>query len=145
MNLSRIIYYSEVNPGVDLDLRQLLATSHKNNKQDKITGFLFFNKTYFLQVLEGGREQVSARYHRIATDPRHKNLRLISCTDAHERAFPTWLMGLHGAMDEETTDIFLRYFATDEVDPATINADSLLDVMQLLALNVLAEMSSDGE
>lgn len=142
MNLSRIMYYSEVNPGVDLDLRQLLAICQKNNKRDRITGFLFFNKTYFLQVLEGSRDHVSARYHAIAADPRHKNLRLISCTDVQQRAFPTWLMGLHGGMDEEASEIFLQYFATDEVDPKTINADGLLDVMQLLALKVLEGMSA---
>jgi Sensors of blue-light using FAD len=133
MNLTRIIYYSERNTSVALDLRQLLATCHKNNARDGLTGFLHYNGFYFLQVLEGGRAPVSSVYHRIAADPRHSNIVLISCVDVRERLFPSWSMGLHEGMDDRTKEVFLRYFATNKVDPETINADSLLDVLQDIA------------
>jgi len=143
MRLTRIIYHSMVVPAATVDMRQLLATSHKNNKKDRLTGFLFFNKNYFIQVLEGGRDRVSARYHTIVKDPRHNNITLISCADVHERTFPTWLMGVHEGMDAETREIFLRYFATDEVDPRSISAEGLLEVMLQLSLVVLTKMSSE--
>lgn len=130
MNLTRVIYYSERNSAVALDTRQLLSTCHKNNARDGLTGFLHYNGYYFLQILEGGRASVSACYHRIAADPRHGNIVLISCMDVHERLFPSWSMGLHEGMGDRTTEIFMRYFATSHVDPETISADSLLDVLQ---------------
>ena len=36
-----------------------------------MTGVLCFSGEIFLQVLEGGRAQVSKLYNRIAADPRH--------------------------------------------------------------------------
>jgi Sensors of blue-light using FAD len=133
MNLTRIIYYSERNASAALDLRQLLTTCHTNNGRDGLTGFLHFNGFYFLQVLEGSRAAVSACYHRIAADPRHSNIVLISCSDVRERLFPSWSMGLHEGMNERTKEIFLRYFATNKVDPEIISGDSLLDVLQDIA------------
>jgi Sensors of blue-light using FAD len=129
MNLSRIVYYSERNPSAAMDLRQLLASCHKNNARDDITGFLHFNGFYFLQVLEGGRAKISACYHRIASDPRHNNIILINAGDVTERLFPSWSMGLHEGMSAQTNDIFKRYFATSKVDPDTISGSSLLDVL----------------
>jgi hypothetical protein len=136
MNLTRVIYYSERNASVALDVRQLLATCHKNNSRDGLTGFLHYNGFYFMQVLEGGRAPVSATYHRIASDPRHNNIVLINCQDVRERLFPTWSMGLHEGMTDRTKEIFTRYFASNKVDPETINADSLLDVLQDIAAEV---------
>ena len=130
MNLTRIIYYSERNASTSLDVRQIIAASHRNNGRDNITGFLHYNGYYFLQVLEGGRAAVSACYHRISQDPRHTNIVLISAEDVRERLFPSWSMGLHEGMDKRTKEIFLRYFATEEVDPETISASCLLDVLQ---------------
>lgn len=133
MNLTRIIYYSERNPALALDVRQLLAACHKNNSRDNITGFLHYNGFYFLQVLEGGRAVVSSCYHRIAADARHNNIVLISAEDVTTRSFPTWSMGLHEGMDDRTKDIFIRYFATPKIDPETISPASLLEALQDIA------------
>ncbi|MEL6264035.1 MAG: BLUF domain-containing protein [Pseudomonadota bacterium] len=130
MNLSRLVYYSERNPSVALDMRTLMKACHRNNAQANITGILHYNGRQFLQVLEGGRAEVSAIYHRIAADPRHFNIILIDCSEARERLFPTWAMGLHEANDEQSKDIFLRYFASNEVNPETVNVNSLLDLLQ---------------
>ncbi len=137
MNLFRIVYYSERNHSTALDLRTLIATCHKNNTARSITGLLHFNGAYFIQVLEGARADVSDIYHRIAVDPRHINVILISATDARERIFPTWSMGLHEGVDERSREIFLRYFSKERVDPETVNVDSLLDVLQDLSSEVV--------
>ncbi|MEO1363808.1 MAG: BLUF domain-containing protein, partial [Pseudomonadota bacterium] len=84
--------------------------------------------------IEGGRVEVSALYHRIARDPRHSNIILLACTDVRERMFPTWSMGLHQGMDERARAIYLRYFSTDEINPETVNVESLLDVLQDLSV-----------
>lgn len=130
MNLSRLVYYSERNPSMSLDMRALIKTCHRNNAAANITGILHYNGRQFLQVLEGGRAEVSAIYHRIAADPRHINIILIDCSEARERLFPHWAMGLHEVEDEKSKDIFLRYFSTDEVNPETVNVHSLLDLLQ---------------
>ncbi|MEM7545766.1 MAG: BLUF domain-containing protein [Pseudomonadota bacterium] len=133
MKLSRLVYYSQRNPSVTLDLKQIIQTCHRNNAPLNLTGMLHFNGTSFLQVLEGGRAEISSTYHRIASDSRHSNIILIGCTDVSERLFPTWSMGLHQGKAKETRDIFLRYFSSSDINPESVEVESLLDVLQDLS------------
>jgi hypothetical protein len=136
MNLTRLVYYSQRNPSERLDVKELIQTCQRNNARSNLTGILHYNGDHFLQVLEGGRAEISAIYHRIARDTRHSNIILISCMDVRERMFPVWSMGLHEGMDASTRSIYLRYFATDDVNPETVNVDSLLDVLQDLSVEL---------
>ncbi len=136
MNLTRLVYYSQRNPSERLDVAELLKTCQRNNARNNLTGMLHYNGDHFLQVLEGGRAEVSAIYHRIARDPRHSNIILIAASDVRERLFPSWSMGMHEGMSEQTRVIFLRYFASDQVNPETVNVDSLLDVLQDLSAEI---------
>ncbi len=136
MNLTRLVYYSQRNPSEKLDVKELIEVCHRNNTRANLTGLLHYNGDHFLQVIEGGRAEVSAIYHRIARDIRHVNIILISCQDVRERMFPNWSMGLHEGMDGRARQIFLRYFATDDVNPETVNVDSLLDVLQDLSVEL---------
>lgn len=130
MNLTRLVYYSQRNPSISLNVEELLGVCQRNNSAMNVTGILHYNGNYFLQVLEGGRAEVSSIYHRIASDPRHVNIILISCMDVRERIFPTWSMGLHEGMDAETRNIFLRYFPSNTVNPESVSTESLLDFLQ---------------
>lgn len=138
MNLTRLVYYSERNPSVPLEMRDLMKVCHRNNAAANLTGILHYNGTQFLQVLEGGRAEVSAIYHRIASDPRHINIILMSCADARERLFPTWSMGLHEGDRNATRNIFMRYFSNNAIDPETVSVDGLLYVLQDMAADVHA-------
>ncbi|MEL7089556.1 MAG: BLUF domain-containing protein [Pseudomonadota bacterium] len=130
MNLTRLVYYSQRNPSVSIDMDKLLKTCTRNNSAVNVTGMLHFNGNYFLQVLEGGRAEVSSIYHRIAADNRHTNIIMISCQDVRERIFPNWSMSLHEGLEGETRDIFLRYFPSSTVNPEAVSTESLLDFMQ---------------
>lgn len=133
MNLTRLVYYSQRNPSEPLNTQELIEICNRNNARLNLTGLLHYNGDHFLQVIEGGRVEVSALYHRISRDSRHSNIILLECTDVRERMFANWSMGLHQGMDDRTRAIFLRYFSTDEVNPETVNVDSLLDVLQDLS------------
>ena len=124
------MYYSQRNPSVSIDMDKLLKTCTRNNSAVNVTGMLHFNGNYFLQVLEGGRAEVSSIYHRIAADNRHTNIIMISCQDVRERIFPNWSMSLHEGLEGETRDIFLRYFPSSTVTPEAVSTESLLDFMQ---------------
>ena len=134
MNLTRLVYYSQRIPSKDLDINSLIETCKRNNRHQNLTGLLHYNGDHFVQVIEGGRGEVSALYNRIARDPRHSNMILLSCSDVRERMFPTWSMGLQQGMSDQTRKVFLRYFATDVVDPETVNVDTLLDALQDLVM-----------
>lgn len=136
MNLARLVYYSQRNPSESLGIDKLIETCQRNNGRMNVSGLLHYNGDHFLQVLEGGRVEVSAFYHRIARDTRHSNIISMGCYDVRERMFPRWSMGLHQGMDDQTRAIYLRYFATDEVNPETVNVESLLDVLQDLTVEL---------
>ncbi|MFL4469771.1 BLUF domain-containing protein [Tateyamaria armeniaca] len=143
MKLTRLTYYSQRNPSEKLDVDDLISVCQRNNNRQFLTGLLYFNGDHFLQVIEGGRVEVSALYHRIARDPRHSNIILLSCVDVRERLFPKWSMGLHQGMNDRTRDIFLRYFSTDEVNPETVDVESLLDVLQDLSAELVPTISKN--
>ena len=136
MNLSRLVYHSQRNRSVALDTKQLIGTAQRCNLRDSLTGMLHFDGQSFIQVLEGGRAELSATFLRIAQDPRHTNLILISCTEVRERLFPSWSMGLHENSDQRVKDTYMRYFAGAKIDPKQVNVDSLLDVLQDLAVEL---------
>ena len=77
--LVRLMYASRAADSVDQDeLLAILKQSKAGNATAGITGVLCFSGGIFLQVLEGGRMPVNALYNRIAADPRHRDVVLLS-------------------------------------------------------------------
>ena len=120
MSLIRIVYYSERNAKVGLDMRRLLDACERNNVRDGIGGFLHYNGTYFLQVLEGNSDVVRACYARIRADVTHVNLVLIGAETIVARKFEGWTMKLDAGTENPSKDVFLANFATSTIDPALI-------------------------
>lgn len=133
MNLTRLVYHSQRCPDAHFEAAQVMASSYRNNRRDRITGFLLATDREFVQVLEGSRTAISRLYHRISADPRHRDLVLLSCMPVRERRFASWSMGLKEGVDAPVSEILLRYFATDEIDPATVDPDSLIEALRHIA------------
>jgi hypothetical protein len=124
---------SERNPRVGLDLRGIAEASRRNNKRVGVTGFLMFDGTYFTQALEGARSQVTKAYNRIAADPRHMNLHLVSCMDVPYRVFAGWPMGVLGDIPSGARDRILANFSLRRIDPDNVALDRVLYILQSLA------------
>lgn len=92
--LVRLMYASRAADSVNQnELVAILKKSKVNNADIGVTGVLCFSAGIFLQVLEGGRSPVSALYNRIANDPRHHDVVLLSYEEVDERRFAGWSMG----------------------------------------------------
>lgn len=92
--LVRLMYVSRAADSVNQnELVAILKKSKANNLSLGITGVLCFSAGIFLQVLEGGRSKVSTLYNRIASDPRHHGVELLSYEEINERNFAGWSMG----------------------------------------------------
>lgn len=93
MKLYRLIYSSDQCEHLNFaELKDILLKSEHNNAKQGITGLLVMLDNRFLQVLEGPGIEVNALYQKIARDSRHKNIRLISYTQIHQRHFNEWSM-----------------------------------------------------
>ena len=84
--------FARANP-VDADLAAILKISREHNPAEGITGLLCFTDGVYVQVLEGGRNAVNARYKHIVQDRRHHDVILLGYEEITERAFPGWTMG----------------------------------------------------
>lgn len=68
-----------------------------NNRRTEVTGVLLADAGVFVQWLEGPKAHVDALMARIATDPRHRDVSVLSAGWAAERRFPDWPMQLAGS------------------------------------------------
>ncbi len=119
--LVRLMYASRANETVRQDtLHAILKKSTSNNPAVGITGVLCFSGEIFLQVLEGGRLQVSALYNRIAQDPRHRDVVLLSYEEIEERSFAGWAMGQVN-MNRLNPGLLLKYSESAVLDPYAVS------------------------
>lgn len=99
----RMIYKSRATRPLDWAIvSEILNQSEENNDTARITGFLLASKTHFLQVIEGTFEDVNDLFLRIARDPRHDKLQILSYEIIDARLFESWAMKGIGVFDINT-------------------------------------------
>ncbi len=119
--LVRLLYASRAVAPVGADvLPAILRSCKAHNPPLGITGVLCFSDGIFLQVLEGGRSAVSRLYHRIAADPRHTDVELLSFDEIAERRFAGWSMGQVNAARLNPA-LLLRYSECATLDPFSVS------------------------
>ncbi|MDP1532177.1 MAG: BLUF domain-containing protein, partial [Rubrivivax sp.] len=92
--LVRLMYASRAAADAGPDaLAAIIRQSRAGNPANGVTGVLCHAQGLYLQVLEGGRGAVNALYNRIAADPRHSQVELLSYGEIGERRFAGWAMG----------------------------------------------------
>ena len=124
--LVRLLYVSRAVPGFDQEeLAALLRRSQSHNAAQGITGALCFSGELFLQVLEGGRDAVNRLYNRISTDPRHRDVELLTYEEITERRFSGWTLGQVN-MARLNPALVLRYSETASLDPYKVSGAASL-------------------
>jgi hypothetical protein len=98
-----------------------------------VTGVLCHCATskIFMQVLEGGRGAVSALYNRIAQDPRHRDIVLLSYEEIGERSFSGWSMG-QVSMSRLNPALLLKYSESAVLDPYAVPGRASLALFEEL-------------
>jgi hypothetical protein len=119
--LVRLMYASHAAEGLKPEgVSAILKKSTANNPAQGVTGVLCFSGEVFLQVLEGGRTQVSRLYNRIAQDPRHSDVVLLSYDEIDERSFAGWAMGQVN-MNKLNPALLLKYSEAAVLDPYAVS------------------------
>ncbi|WP_342154616.1 BLUF domain-containing protein [Methylorubrum sp. SB2] len=128
--IHQLVYYSRntVSGGdraMLTNMREILSVSQRNNSRDGITGFLIFDKTWFVQILEGERARVTETYNRIARDTRHSTATILNVRDVPGRLFPNWTMG--GAMrTPEVQEVYLQHGFGGALQPSRLKSDQVI-------------------
>ena len=113
-------------------LDRILEKSRRNNQPRGITGLLCYSNGIFVQVLEGGREPVSALIGTIYTDNRHTGLQLLMFEEIGERHFGNWTMGKVN-IDAVNCAALLKYSEKAELDPFNAPGRATLALLVELA------------
>lgn len=141
MLLVRLMYASRAVPTVDQDeLLAILRQCNANNPGSGITGLLCYSEGVFIQALEGGRSAVNRLYNRLAADPRHTDVTLLSYEEIDERRFAGWTMGQVN-MERLNPALLLKYSATARLDPHSVSgrvSQALFDELVATA-SIMAE------
>jgi hypothetical protein len=92
--LVRLLYASRSAEALSESVvESILEQSRRNNPALGITGILCFSGDLFIQVLEGGRDEVCELFNNIVRDSRHVHVRLLAFEEIGERRFVGWTMG----------------------------------------------------
>ncbi len=119
--LVRLMYASRAADKISPEaLNAILRKSTANNPAIGVTGVLCSSGSIFLQVLEGGRSQVSALYNKITLDPRHHDVVLLSYEEISERSFAGWAMGQVN-MGRLNPALLLKYSEAAVLDPYAVS------------------------
>ena len=81
-----------------------------------ITGLLCFSGDIFIQVLEGGRDEVCELFNTIVRDRRHDTVRLLTFEEIRQRKFGAWTMG-HVDLTRVNPSLLLKYHEKATLDP----------------------------
>ncbi|MET0415571.1 MAG: BLUF domain-containing protein [Actinoplanes sp.] len=129
MTMSRLIYFSEKRELGSGGIEAILSVARRKNERNALTGVLLFNRNYFLQCLEGGRQEVTATFCRIAADPRHGNVTLVSAQDIDVRDFPDWTMGYVPSTSPQVNALLREFVPTEDFNPEALSSTSAIVLM----------------
>jgi hypothetical protein len=93
--LTSLVYSSKVkeyftNIDLESELDNIQNSSVDFNIDNNITGYLLYMDGYFIQYIEGNTEDVEKLFLKIALDPRHSSITLLSHQKITARAFKKW-------------------------------------------------------
>lgn len=111
-------------PGLDAILEQ----SRKNNPALGITGLLCVSEDLFIQVIEGGRDEVCELFNAIVRDDRHRHVRILSYEEISERRFGNWTMG-QVSIARLNPSLLLKYFKRVELDPFDCSGHATMSLL----------------
>ena len=130
--LKRVVYVSEKTDVSDTTLRDIIASSKKNNPEEDVTGCLVSGSNSFLQLLEGPADFVDTLYSKISTDNRHGNVVTLCDEKIDERLFLSWSMKLAP---------FENMVWSNE----DFNSGNFLNITSEEALNVFVRLNENAE
>lgn len=105
------------------ELKSIYETAVTRNNDRGVSGILLFSNDYFLQALEGPREQVNNLYMKILVDRRHANPQILAYKDIQQRDFADWSMGWANETAVKR-DIYFRYCAGRKFEPLDLTGEA---------------------
>jgi hypothetical protein len=132
--LVRLLYASRArDPITNETIASILSQSRKNNPETGVTGVLCVcHGGVFIQMLEGGRDEVNRLYSKVLHDDRHVDVTLLDYAEITERRFSGWRMG-RVDLDKVNTAVVLKYSEKPQLDPFGMSGAVAIKLLEELA------------
>jgi len=135
--LVRLLYASRATTPLVASVQDsILEQSRSHNPALGITGILCFSENLFIQVLEGGRDEVCELYNTIVRDGRHQHVRILSFEEIRERRFGSWTMGQVN-LAKVNPALLLKYGERAELNPFEVSAHATMALLDELIATAL--------
>jgi len=135
--LVRLLYASRAAAPLSASIQEsILEQSRANNPRIGVTGILCYSDDLFIQVLEGGRDEVCELYNTIARDKRHVNVRILSYEEIRERRFGGWTMGQVN-LAKVNPALLLKYAERAELNPFICSGQASMALLDELIASSL--------
>lgn len=113
---------------IEPNVAGILTKSRINNLKNGLVGVLYFGDGVFFQCLEGEEDTVKTLLKKLYSDPRHKDIQVISKKYIDQLSFGKWAMKF-APLDEEITNFitvngyqtFDPYLFSEEVNNKFLN------------------------
>ncbi len=134
-SLIEVIYVSRRLPDMPDDqiVDEIALPSMRRNRQSGITGCLWFDQSYFVQVLEGPGSGVEPLLGRIQADPRHTSVRIVRCRPIAERAFDRFTLRVPRHVSDEAVSLLPVHIFETAVGSELVNDAALNSCVVCLA------------
>lgn len=116
--------------GYNRNIINILTTSRRQNRKNKLVGALYFGNNYFFQCLEGTQQHIDALYAKLEKDERHTELKVLSLEPIEKFAFSSWEMK-YAAIDQEVPS-FLKSYGLDKFDPYHFTPEMTAELINIL-------------
>ena len=144
--LVRLLYASRAAESIRAELlEEILAQSRTQNLEHGITGVLCVCQVgdVFMQVLEGGRNEVNRLYANLLRDARHRDVMLLDYSEIVERRFAGWRMGCVD-LNKVNVSTVLKYSEKPQLDPFAISGKVALALLEELISTAAIIGRGDG-
>jgi hypothetical protein len=109
----------------------ILEKSRAKNPPRGITGILCYSGDVFIQVLEGGRDEVCELFNVIVRDSRHTHVCLLAYEEIRERKFSNWTMG-HVDLSRINPGLLLKYHERPVLNPFSCSGNATMALLDEL-------------
>jgi len=92
----QLTYSSVAKPDLSMaEIEDIIAEANQFNAPNHITGCLIYNSGFFLQILEGEKQQVMTLINKIRMDDRNDHLTILAEGQTNFRTFKEWAMAFY--------------------------------------------------
>jgi hypothetical protein len=123
------------------EVTRLADDAAERNRALGVTGMLMSSGGIFYQVLEGPADEVDKLFRKIAADPRHKDVLVLTMQEqVEDRQFPSWAMKKVD-LDEEAIARLEPIKAL--LEAIVVQRESMQRLMRVLSRSVWQELMGD--